>query len=566
LEGNNNLGGNSTLSPLKTFSMKRLAFMLLFINIASVLFPQNFQIDWQQCFGGSETDIAYDIVQVDGGYFVLGGTNSDDGDISFTHGGSEVWCVKIDNSGNLIWEKTYGGSNGEGGFRGFKEMGSLNFYIVGKTTSNDGDISNNPYPGISNLWVIKIDSSGTILWERVIGNNVGFMYEMNAAPTSDGGLVIAAQIDSQGGDITSYFGGYDGWLIKLNSEGETEWDQAIGSETDFEFINGIIQTSDGGYLAGLYGTPQGAGSGNVECITQSTSKADAILFKLDSNGNKEWEQCYGGSGHDGIVRLLEIDDGYLVAAYGGSNDGDLQGSGWHGEMDIWLIRTDLLGNIIWQKCYGGSRNDTPFRIFQTANGGFTVFGTTRSNDGDVSGNHSLSEYHNDIWVIKISGDGELLYQKCFGGEVDERMYFGAIKKSDYNYVIAGSTNFGPSYDVQCTPHSFIDPDFWVFEISDTTTNDVVQNENEMGLKVYPNPAHDYVVFEVPSSIIQNSLHNKVAKCPAIIINNVLGNLMTKLPINTENTVWDTRNVKDGVYFYTIKSNAYQITGKILIRH
>ena len=495
------------LSPLKTSFMKRLAFMLLFINIASVLFPQNFQIDWQQCFGGSETDIAYDIVQVDGGYFVLGGTNSDDGDISFIHGVSDVWCVKIDNSGNLIWEKTYGGSNGEGGFRGFKEMGSLNFYIVGKTTSNDGDISNNPYPGISNLWVIKIDSSGTILWERVIGNNVGFMYEMNAAPTSDGG-----------------------------------------------------------YLAGLYGTPQGAGSGNVECITQSTSKPDAILFKLDSNGNKEWEQCYGGSGHDGIVRLLEIDDGYLVAAYGGSNDGDLQGSGWHGEMDIWLIRTDLLGNIIWQKCYGGSRNDTPFRIFQTANGGFTVFGTTQSNDGDVSGNHSLSEYHNDIWVIKISGDGELLYQKCFGGEVDERMYFGAIKKSDYNYVIAGSTNFGPSYDVQCTPHSFIDPDFWVFEISDTTTNNVVQNENEMGLKVYPNPAHDYVVFEVPSSIIQNSLHNKVAKGPAIIINNVLGNLMTKLPINTENTVWDTRNVKDGVYFYTIKSNAYQITGKILIQH
>lgn len=532
-------------------------------------FSQNYQIDWQSCFGGSETEIAYDIVQVGDAYFIIGGTASNDGDIGFTHGGSDVWCVKIDFTGNLIWEKTYGGSKGEAGYRVFQEIGDSNYYIVGKTNSNDGDISNNLYPaGIANMWVIKIDSSSTILWDKVIGNNVGFAYEINAAPTSDGGLVIAAQIDSQGGDITSYFGGYDGWLIKLNSDGETEWDQAIGSETDFEFINGIIQTTDGGYLAGLLGTPQGAGSGNVECTTQSLFKPDAILFKLDSNGNKVWEQCYGGSGHDGIMCLLELDDGYLVAAYGGTIDGDLQGSGWHGEMDIWLIRTDFLGNIIWQKCYGGSRHESPRKIFQTEDGGFTIIGIAQSHDGDVIGNHSNSEHDNDIWIIKVSGEGELLHQQCIGGIADERMHFGAIKKGDNNYVIAGETNFGPSYDVQCTPHGGAgDIDYWVFEISDTTTNINVQNESIEGFRVYPNPAQDYVVFEGTSSSIQNSIHNKGAKVTALIkIIDVFGNLMLELPINNEKTVWDTRKAQNGVYFYMLKSDEIQITGKLIIQH
>jgi len=326
--------------------MKKTIVLFLSVFISIIVFSQNYEIGWQSCFGGSEYEVARDAVQVGNEYFLLGGTTSNDGDIGFTHGNGDVWCVKIDNTGGLIWENCYGGSNGEGGYRMVNTLGTSNIYIVGKSNSHDGDISNNPYNDSGNLWVVKIDSSGTILWDRIIGNNVGFAYNINAVSTDDGGLVIAAQIDSQGGDITSYFGGYDGWLIKLNSNGETEWDQAIGSETDFEFINEIIQTSDGGYLAGMYGTPQGAGSGNVECTTQSLFKPNAILFKLDSNGNKEWEQCYGGSDGDGISRIIEIDDGYLVGAVGSSNDGDLQGSGWHGEMDIWLIRTDFSGNIL----------------------------------------------------------------------------------------------------------------------------------------------------------------------------------------------------------------------------
>lgn len=512
-------------------------------------------MEWQSCLGGSDWDEAYDILQLNDGYFIFGGVDSNDGDISFNHGGQDMWLVKIDNSGGLIWEKCYGGSDLETGDRVLNSVGSIDYFLVGSSSSNNGDISNNPYPGTRNLWVVKIDSSGNILWDRIIGNEIGYIYEINATSTSDGGLVIAAQIDSQGGDITSYFGGYDGWLIKLDSDGQTEWDQAIGSSTDFEFINEIIQTSDGGYLAGLYGTPQGAGTGNVECVTESTSKPDAILFKLDSNGNKEWEQCYGGSGGDGLICMIEIDDGYLVGALGGSNDGDLQGSGWHGELDIWLIRIDFTGNILWQKCYGGTRDEFPRKIFQTNDGDFIIIGVTVSQNGDVSGNHSVSEYDNDIWVIKVNSDGELISQQCIGGSLNEYVYFGAVKKSDNNFVIAGLTEYGPSYDVQCTPHGTLPKDdFWVFEIKDTTTNIKDYAEKSLELKVYPNPAKNYVVFEI----------NKSPAKSEIIIVNIFGQEIAILPSIQEKTVWDTREIKNGFYYFNIEIDGIVHNGKIIV--
>jgi hypothetical protein len=145
------------------------------------------------------------------------------------------------------------------------------------------------------------------------------------------------------------------------------------------------------------------------------------LVKLDKDRNIEWQQCYGGSGSDAISGMMQVDDGYLLVANGSSADGDLTNSGWHGGHDIWIIKTDLRGNIIWQKCYGGYHDEYAFEIFQLSDGGFVVSGYTFSQDGDVVGNHSIGTYFSDIWIFKINSTGTLEWQQCIGGHAREEM-------------------------------------------------------------------------------------------------------------------------------------------------
>ncbi len=556
-------------SPLILYMMKRIIILLISIIAAFSVFPQTFQINWQSCFGGTESDKTRDIIAIDNGYMVAGSTKSNDGDISSNHGSVDAWLVKIDNSGNLLWEKCFGGTKSEFFARIFQDTEGY-LYLIGNSTSSDGDISNDPYPESTDFWIVKIDSLGNIIWDRIVGGNI-LDQIWTGVLTSDGGVLAYGWTGSPDGDVTVSYGAYDMWMVKLNSDGEKEWDFSIGTDW-FDYGQAVIQTSDGGFLCG--GSSVIGDDGNLVCEPFNYSHGEAILVKLDADRNIQWQQCYGGSDHDGVTALLEIEDGYIFGGYGGSADGDLTGSGWHYENDIWLVRLDWWGNIIWSKCFGGSRNEWLSEIHQTSDGDFLIPGFTSSHDGDVTGNHTLSEYDNDIWILKVSSDGELISQQCIGGRGDETVNFGAIKKSDNNFVIASKTTWGPSYDVTCTPHP--NPgspraDFWILEISDTTVN-INENEvNDGGIKVYPNPARDYVVFELPAgappSIPPGGLPAGKAgeKNPIIKIHNVFGQEVTEIIVRSQVNVWDSRGVRAGIYFYKLKLENKILSGKVIIR-
>jgi len=161
-------------------------------------------------------------------------------------------------------------------------------------------------------------------------------------------------------------------------------------------------------------------------------------------------------------------------------------------------------------------------------------------------------------MIKISSEGELLSQQCIGGGGDERMDFGVVKKSDYDFVIAGQTDYGPSFDVQCTPHSFYPPgDFWVFAIKDTLTSIQIKPTVGGEVKVYPNPAWDYVCFDAGGIIFDEMM--------GIQIFNNLGILVKDLVLykSKGKLIWDTRNFTPGMYFYSITINNFYKTGIII---
>ena len=215
-------------NPLYISIVKKLILFSIYLNCIINISPaQVWQIDWQQCYGGSENDFATDIIQINDGYFVVGATSSTDGDVSNNDGGGEGWLIRIDSISNLIWEKTYGGTDGERFVRIYESL-TGDYYLIGASGSSDGDISYNPYPNSINFWIVKIDSSGIIIWDRIVGGNGGD-HIVNAIHTNDDGIIAIGYSNSDDGDISIHYGQYDMWMIKLNSEGETEWDFTIGT-------------------------------------------------------------------------------------------------------------------------------------------------------------------------------------------------------------------------------------------------------------------------------------------------------------------------------------------------
>ena len=253
--------------------MRKIIVSLLLVISSLFLFSQNYMVNWQSCFGGSDFDYATDMVEFNNKYFILGNTFSNDGDISFLHGENDFWLVCTDYQGNMLWERTYGGSDSDGSHRIFS-TGEGYFYLLGTSFSSDGNITNDPYLDSGDYWILKIDNLGNIIWDKIIGGNAGETL-WTGLLTADNGVVVIGQTYSNDGDVSISYGMGDTWLVKINSEGELEWDFTIG--TDFIDVGQtIIQTSDGGYLVG--GSSMLGQGGNITCEPHS-SLADAILTK-----------------------------------------------------------------------------------------------------------------------------------------------------------------------------------------------------------------------------------------------------------------------------------------------
>lgn len=508
-------------------------------------------IQWQGCYGGTDVDYATDIVEAENGYLVIGTVYSDDGDITNSHGSKDIWIANIDSTGNLLWERAYGGSNTD--YMGRIISDNLgNYYLCGAVFSNDGDIQSGNHGGYD-TWVVKIDASGEIIWEKCYGGS-GREEAPYLKLLSNGNILISSKSTSDDGDLPAHYGAFDAWLFVISPEGEILKSAVFGNDMH-NGIYDIIKTQDEGYFFTCEASStEGMVEGNYH-----GGLTDVWVVKLDSNMNIEWQMLYGGSETDySLYGILELQDGYLFLAQTNSNDGDV--SGFHGSpgesTDIWAVRIDLEGNIIWQRCLGGYLSEYSGTLHQTEDGGFIIFGDTKSNDGDVSGNNSWSQ-NSDIWMVKLSAEGELIWQECFGGYGNERIYSGAFKKSDYNWIVAGRAD-NNSFDVSCNLHGYSE-DYWVFEIKDTTTSLFDTPATQDNVKVYPNPARDYVVF---STFTKASADRELQS--EILITNIFGQEVVRIPVKEEKTVWDTRQTKKGIYFYILELEGKVVSGKLVI--
>jgi gliding motility-associated-like protein len=263
--------------------------------------------------------------------------------------------------------------------------------------------------GNSNYWVVKLDSRGKIQWQKCYGGS-GLNEGDGARSiqlTPDHGYVVAGVASSNDGDVTGNHDGYgqDYWIIKLDSTGNLQWQKCYGG-SDNDWANSIQVTPDHGFIvAGFASSNNGDVGGNhIGYITGGTTFGDYWVIKLDSAGNLRWQRCYGGSSEEDMANSIQPtpDGGYVVAGYSHSNDGDVSGN--HGSADYWIVKINDGGGIEWKKCYGGSGLDEAEFIQPTPDGGYIVAGSSSSNDDDVSGNHDLpSMPMGDYWIVKLAG-------------------------------------------------------------------------------------------------------------------------------------------------------------------
>jgi gliding motility-associated-like protein/uncharacterized repeat protein (TIGR01451 family) len=393
-------------------------------------------MQWFTCLGGGYGDNGRAVEPTsDGGYIVAGYTDGPGGDVTGFHNPYytvDFWVAKLDFLGDIQWAKCLGGSGSEEAWT-VRQMKDGGFIVAGETNSTDGDVTGVPRGG-TDVWVVKLNSAGDIQWQkRYGGSGNDHVYAMQVTP--DGGVIMAGDAESGGGDVKNYKGATDFWVLKLDVSGNLQWASAFGGSLD-EVANSVDVTTDGGFIITGYTL---SADGDVTSNHSSNERAEDIwVIKLDATGRLLWQKCLGGLGRDiGYAVRATPDGGAAVTGSTTSIDGDVTGDhilAGTPSVDCWVVKLSQVGAIEWQKCYGGSRTDIGYSIDRTTDGGFVVAGTTASTDGDVS----CVVGEEDYWVLKIDAFGRLLWQKSIGGRGSEEAY-SIRTTADGGCIVNGTT-------------------------------------------------------------------------------------------------------------------------------
>jgi len=392
----------------------------------------NGTLELVQTFGGSKNDVAKSVVStVDGGFAVLGYTQSLDGDITDKATENyDFWILKFDSEAQLEWNKTYGGSGDERG-RSLIETSDGGYALLGYSDSSDGDVSSNN--GNRDFWLVKINASGVLSWQKSFGYE-GEDEGVSIIETSDNHLMLSGVLDvtasggegNQGRFSTRHAGG-DYWAIKITPTGDIVWSRFYGG-TFTDSPTGIKETLNDGLIS-----VGGSDSNDVD-ISNNKGSYDFWIVKSDRNGDIVWEKSFGGSEIDEARDVISDGTGnHIIVGDTRSNDQDVAFN--NGAADLWVIKVSNSGELLWNTSIGGSNFDVARSISTTFNNEFIIAGSSRSSNGDVSKNQG----QNDAWVLKLDNSGQLLWETTIGGsEID--FSYDAVQINNGTIVAVGETN------------------------------------------------------------------------------------------------------------------------------
>lgn len=353
-------------------SRKYLFFSLL-IYCISLLHAQTPDTLWTKVYGGEMVDFSYSVYQTFDSGYVFAGTKD-----------GNVYLAKLDKNGDAVWEKTYGGGTAYSS----QQTTDSGFVITGTMSSS--------------VYLLKTDKMGETIWTKTYESE-HHQFSRSVQQTTDGGYIMTGFIASPLGA-----GALDVYLIKTDLNGDTMWTKTYGRAGN-DNGNSVQQTSDGGYII----------AGVTESSEKDVVNSDVYLVKTDSKGALIWEKFYGGPKEEGAFSVREVNDkGYVIVGHTSSYG--------LGNMDVYTIKTDANGDILWTKTYGWSLYDRGYALDETRDGGYIIVGRKAINLG-------LDKCA--VYLIKTDSYGDTLWTGTYGGDSG----WSVQQTSDGGYIAAGIT-------------------------------------------------------------------------------------------------------------------------------
>lgn len=391
--------------------------------------------EWQKSFGGSGMDLLRSIKNTSDGGFILGGTsNSPKGDHKkeACRGGNDLWIIKLNATGVEEWQFTYGGI-GQDDFVTVKPTKDGGYIVGGSSDSKEvapGGFADNEHPndktakkqGGMDYWILKLDKDGKIVWQKSYGGTQADLLRC-LIPTSDGGFLAGGWSNShQNGDKSNvnYGTGGDFWVLKLDKDGEIEWQQVIGGDKDDQLYD-MIQTKDKGYILG-----GSSNSGASNSKNSSASGTDFWIVKLDEQGLTNWQQSFHFGAIDVLTSLVENPDGTIMI--GGHAQSNPDGKNETGINDFIALKISDSGERLWEKSVGSDGEDIMKKAIMTRDGGFVLAGTSNP---EKKGGRKKENKKKDKTSVSFGNGGHIAAVDKAQKLVDDTLQNGAKKVNEF---------------------------------------------------------------------------------------------------------------------------------------
>jgi hypothetical protein len=359
------------------------------------------QIIWEKVIGGPGYESVNDIAVDSDGFIYSFGVNDSivGGNVSvYTNGSNDYFLTKLTSDGTIVWQKNFGGNGGEEADK-IKVIGDTLILLSGQSNSDIGFDKTEPNFGWIDGWVVAIDSSGTLLWEKSLGGSgIEFVSNIEYNPTHNSFVVFLSSDSPISGNKTiDTYGNNDIWVVELDLNGAILQQKSFGGSS-FEYVQDVILnfSNDGFYVLGWSDSNP---SGNKTSINYGND--DVWLFEIDANLNIIQDQSFGGSYIDEGTGLIKTDNGELVI-YGASLSGisGVKTEANYGANDNWILGIDSNLVLKWQKTIGGTNFDNVFSVIETSHNQYKVFSVSES---PISGNKTVGiKGGEDMWIYDLS--------------------------------------------------------------------------------------------------------------------------------------------------------------------
>jgi hypothetical protein len=505
---------------------------------------------WDRSFGGAADDYLEHMVPTqDGGYLLAGYSASGGGSTKMgsSFGGNDFWVVKMRADGTKAWDKSYGG-NRDDILKTITATKDGGFLLGGYSESGASHLKTEASRGNYDYWVIKVNKDGDKEWDKSFGT-ANYDYLESVVPTPDGGYLLGGHTEAGvNGDKTGQSkGALDYWIVKIAADGRKVWDKTYGGSGG-DILTSIIPVASGGYLLG--GTS--LTGGGFDKSGASKGSGDYWIIKIGEDGEKLWDRTFGGNGFNVFVAMLEVPGGFLLAGHTDAGIGHDKTEASLGENDYWVVKIDPSGNKVWDKAFGGSLNEHVYTLVSTKDGAFMIGGHSYSG---ISGHKSeASRGSADYWVVKFDQEGRKIWDKTLGS-ADGDYLTAIISLDNDNYLLGGMSLSGTGGDKASINLGVAD--YWVVKLGQTETTTPPSQPTTPTIPGGPDPFCLPSVFKLHPNptmgMVRFSTSDECLTLPpfSLTVTNPIGQVLLRKDAVSSTDVVDLSGLASGLYLFVL---------------